>query len=70
MASWTVFEEQAVWISPRATSFTVVCDACARSLATEGYGAAIVHGTLELDRLRGWVTCAGGHQLRVERDGR
>ena len=29
MASWAVMTEQVVWISPRATGFTVVCDRCA-----------------------------------------
>ena len=70
MASWTVLEEQTVWVAPRATSFTVVCDACARSIAADGYGAAVVHGMLALDSVRGWIVCPRGHQLRVERDGR
>jgi hypothetical protein len=70
VASWTVLEEQTVWISPRATSFTVVCDACARSIASDGYGAAIVPGTLAADAVRGWIVCPRGHHLRVERDGR
>jgi hypothetical protein len=70
MASWTVLEEQIVWVSPRATAFTVVCDGCMRTIATDGYGAAVVHGTLPLDKVRGWVVCSRGHQLRVERDGR
>ena len=35
MASWTVLEEQTVWISPRAVSFTVVCDACAQVVASD-----------------------------------
>jgi hypothetical protein len=70
MASWTVLQEQTVWVSPRATSFTVVCDVCARSLTADGYGAASVPGALTLDRQRGWITCPNGHQIRVERDGR
>jgi hypothetical protein len=70
MASWTVLHEQTVWVSPRATSFTVVCDACAESAAGDGYLAASVHGSLALDHQRGWLTCANGHQIRIERDGR
>ena len=48
MASWTVLEEQQVWISARATSFTVVCDQCVRTALGEGYGGATVNGTLAL----------------------
>ena len=70
MASWTFLQEQTVWISPRATSFTVVCDACVQSIASDGYGAASVQGALPLDHQRGWLTCSNGHQIRVERDGR
>jgi hypothetical protein len=70
MASWTVLEEQVVWVSPRATSFTVVCDACAQVIAADGYGAATVHGQLPLDYFRGSIECARGHRLRVEREGR
>jgi hypothetical protein len=70
VASWTVVEEQIVWVSPRATSFTVVCDACARAIAADGYGAATVQGELPLDAYRGAIECTRGHRLRVERDGR
>jgi hypothetical protein len=38
--------------------------------ASEGYGAATVHGYLPLDAQRGSVECPRGHHLRVERDGR
>jgi hypothetical protein len=67
MAPWTVFEEQTVRISPRATSFTVVCDACARVVASDGYGAATVQGSLPLERREGSVTCERGHTLQVVR---
>jgi hypothetical protein len=70
LASWTVLEEQTVWISPRAVSFTIVCNACAQEVASDGYGAATVHGFLPLDTQRGSVECSRGHHLRVERDGR
>lgn len=70
MASWAVLEQQTVWISPRAVSFTVVCDVCAQLVAADGYGAATVHGYLPLDAQRGSVECSRGHPLRVERDGR
>jgi hypothetical protein len=68
VASWTVVQEQTVRISARATSFTVVCDACARSAVRDGYGTAAVHGMLALERPSGRLTCPNGHQLRVERD--
>ena len=70
MASWTVLEQQTVWISPRAISFTVVCDACVQVVASDGYGAATVHAFLPLDAQRGSIECPRGHRLRVERDGR
>jgi hypothetical protein len=70
VASWAVLQDQTVWISPRATSFSVVCDACVEIEARDGYGAAVVHANLALDVLRGTVECPRGHRLRVEREGR
>jgi hypothetical protein len=70
VASWAVLQEQTVWISPRATSFSVVCQACTELEASDGYGAAVVHADLALDVLRGTVECPRGHRLRVEREGR
>jgi hypothetical protein len=66
MASWAVVSEQVVWISPRATGFTVVCDRCAEL----GEAFPSVQATLSLDRMRGTIDCARGHPIRVERDGR
>ena len=70
MASWALLQEQTVWISPRATSFIVVCEACTEIDAVDGYGSAVVHANLALDVMRGTVECARGHRLRVEREGR
>ncbi len=70
MASWAVLQEQTVWLSPRATSFSVVCQACMELEAGDGYGAAVVQANLALDVLRGTVECSRGHRLRVEREGR
>ncbi len=70
MASWAILEEQVVWVSPRATSFTVVCEVCARVIASEGYGAATVCGELPLELYRASIECSRGHRLRIERDGR
>ncbi len=66
MASWAVVGEQVVWVSPRATAFTVVCKRCTES----GESFPSVQGTLSLDHVRGRITCRRGHELRVERDGR
>ena len=66
MASWAVATEQVVWISPRATGFTVVCDRC----ASLGETFPSVQATLALDHQRGTIDCMRGHQIRVERDGR
>ena len=66
MASWVAIQEQVVWISPRATGFTVVCERCAEA----GEMFPSVQATLALEHLRGTIDCPHGHQIRVERDGR
>ena len=65
MASW-VLTEQVVWISARATGFTIVCERCAET--ADDFPS--IQGTLSLDHLRGTIECPRGHQVRVERDGR
>jgi hypothetical protein len=55
-----------VWISPRATGFTVICERCAELGAT----FPSVQATISLDHARGSIDCPRGHQIRVERDGR
>ena len=70
MASWALLQEQTVWISPRATSFSVVCEVCAEVEAGDGYATAVVHASLALDVVRGTVECPRGHRLRIEREGR
>jgi hypothetical protein len=65
MASW-VLTEQVVWISARATGFTVVCERCAE--LNDDFPS--IHGTLSLDHLRATIECPRGHQVRIERDGR
>ena len=66
MASWAIIGEQVVWISPRATGFTVVCERCAEA----GEGLPSVQGTMSLEHVRGSMSCPRGHEIRVERDGR
>jgi hypothetical protein len=56
--------DQTVWLAPRATSYTVVCEECA---AHFGYLGAQVAGRLELERAHAAVTCPRGHPIRVER---
>jgi hypothetical protein len=66
MASWAVLSEQVVWISPRATGFTVVCERCADA----GEGFPSVQANLPLEHARGSMSCRRGHEIRIERDGR
>jgi hypothetical protein len=58
--------EQVVWVSPRATGFTIVCERCAES----GETFPSVQATLSLEHIRATIDCPRGHQIRVERDGR
>ena len=55
-------------ISMRATAFTVVCSACAQVVATEGYGAATVRGSMPVERMHGTLMCPRGHRLHIERE--
>ena len=66
MASWVLANEQVVWISPRASGFTIVCERC----AALGEMLPSVTATLSLDQLRGTIECPRGHRIRIERDGR
>jgi len=60
--------EQTIWVSPRATAFTAVCEACAeQQLGVESWLAATVAGRLRIDADHGSVSCSHGHVLRVER---
>lgn len=60
--------EQTIWLAPRATAFTALCDAClSDERALDDYLAASVSGTLRLDACRGSAVCRRGHQIRVER---
>jgi hypothetical protein len=66
MASWALASEQVVWISSRATGFTIVCERC----AALGERFPSVQATLSLDLSRGTIECRRGHPIRIERDGR
>jgi hypothetical protein len=63
-----MYQEQVIWIAPRATAFTAVCDHClSGGSSTEGFLAARVSGSLPLDAGHGWCTCTRGHEIRIER---
>ncbi len=59
--------EQVVVISARATSFTVVCDACAELNSADGFSGSTFAGRLDLDLDHGTFLCRRGHAVRVER---
>jgi len=61
--------EQIVRISPHATSFTAVCDECAREAAERSWLGATFAGRLDLDLQSGMFLCRRGHRVRVERTG-
>ena len=56
--------DQTIWLSPKAISFTAVCEVCADE---HGFFAAHVEGRLELERLHSSTTCERGHPIRIER---
>ena len=60
--------DQVVTIAPRATAFTVVCDACAELDAAAGWSASTFAGRLDLDLDHGMFLCRRGHPVRVERN--
>jgi hypothetical protein len=59
--------EQTIWLTPKTTAFTAVCEACAVDFDAL---AARVEGRLLLDRNHGSATCPRGHVVRVERANR
>jgi len=59
---------QLVTISPRATSFTAVCRACARAMHEPGWTGATFAGRLDLDLESGVFLCRHGHEVHVERE--
>jgi hypothetical protein len=62
--------EQTIRLSPRITAFTVVCERCAEEgLGPEAWLSATIIGRLGLDASHGMVSCARGHDIRVERQG-
>ena len=63
--------EQTIWLAPRATGFTEICEACEEDHPQfAATASATVSGVLRLDDDPGWATCARGHEVRVLRMGR
>ncbi len=61
-------EAQTIWLAPRATAFTEICDECAEEhFRGDGYRGETVSGGLRLDEASGWATCMRGHTVRVLR---
>ena len=63
--------DQTIWLAPRATGFTEICESCEEDhpelASTAG---ATVTGILRIDSDHGWATCPRGHEVRVLRMGR
>ena len=63
--------DQTIWLAPRATGFTEICESCEEDhpelASTAG---ATVTGILRIDDDQGWATCPRGHEVRVLRMGR
>jgi len=60
--------EQTIWLAPRATAFTEICEECEEDdpgLYRDLH--AIVSGQLRIGEQHGWVTCPRGHTMRVLR---
>jgi hypothetical protein len=63
-----VIGDQVVQVSPRATAFTAVCDACVELDAIAGWSGSTFAGRLDLDLGHGTFLCRRGHSVRVERE--
>ncbi|MDQ3067663.1 MAG: hypothetical protein M3R12_11020 [Actinomycetota bacterium] len=59
--------DQTIWLAPRATAYTVLCEECS---AEHGYLGAQVEGRLELEREHSAVSCARGHAISIQRANR
>ena len=63
-----MYREQVIWISPRATAFTAVCEICLEDEhSTEAFLSARVSSSLRLEARHGSCHCARGHAIRIER---
>jgi hypothetical protein len=63
-----MYQEQVVWIGPKATAFTALCDHCLQGEhSAEAFMSARVSALMRIDARHGWCTCARGHEIRIER---
>ena len=63
--------DQTIWLAPRATGFTEICESCEEDHPEFAMTAgATVSGVLRLDADHGWATCPRGHDVRILRMGR
>ena len=63
-----MYHEQVIWISPKATAFTAVCDQCLDDEhSTEAFLNARVSRALRIDAQHGRCSCRRGHEIRIER---
>jgi hypothetical protein len=62
--------DQTIWLPPRATGFTEICELCEdEHPELAGSAGATVSGTLRLGQDHGSTTCVRGHEIRVLRMG-
>ena len=61
--------EQTIWLAPRATSFTDICEQCEDEADGRGGLPPTISGRLRIDDGAGWATCHRGHTMRVLRMG-
>ncbi len=59
--------EQTIWLAPRATAFTEICETCEEEHHDRGGLPPTVSGSLRIEDGAGWATCARGHTMRVLR---
>jgi hypothetical protein len=65
--------ENAVWISPKATSYSCLCESCLELVRCGGGSlvdavrTASVRGRLATDTDVGFIHCSAGHELVVRR---
>jgi hypothetical protein len=62
-----VLHEQTIWLPPRTTAFTEICETCEDEHDDRGGLPRTVSGRLAIEHSAGWATCQRGHSIRVLR---